>query len=795
MNKKLSKYLFIIFFVFLLILSSCKKNNEKQDDKDQKENDNNQKETIKYNVEFYDIDNQILETKVVLEGSKVESVDYHVVGYKFINWHLENSNVSFDFNNQINDNIKLYPTLEKLNTYIVEFYNLDKELLDTKVVEENSKVEAIDYKPTGYKFINWHLENKEEAFDFNQKINNNIKLYPTLEAYLDFNIKGNKSVLDGSITRYTVEFEEDSLIADATFSIINPSRTDLCIFSQVTKSNCRIEAMHPGTYTLQVDVQYKDIKKTKTIDITILGAKYNINYELEEAEKDLLPLDAPNSYNTADLPFNLPILVKEDYFFMGWKTDISDDCYKVLDEELFNNYPDLLGDLDLKPVWIFPHLNVSYKEKDSLIGIGEEIELVIENIDIPEEWLEAGYNYTSNNAAVATINNGKAKGLSEGYTELAISLVSHPSVNITIGLTVTSDVNNVDELLKYFAEINSTPIISKNIDVITWQQTWKYDLLTSVSPYLFEPLDIVENIAPMGYSRPGTIKQKYYVCVHDTADLAYGAKKWSETVYNKQYDNGDKYEASFQYVVGNDGIYHNIPDNEVAWHAGDGTATSYSLKETNVFGTNKYPTIGISEDGYYTIDGVKSIIVAPTDNSGHILQSKAIVDSGITCKLIDGQYYMGPSYYNSSYRRISNLGGNNNSIGIESCVNANTDVFYTWQKLAKLVAYLLDNNDLTTDDVVQHHYFSGKDCPITMRHSDMWNYFINMVQIEYNIRQYTKNGYEISFTPLSDIVNSVGRITSWPIKTTTLSYQVTVKKNGVEKSLVLGCNINGKATI
>ncbi len=41
---------------------------------------------------------------------------------------------------------------------------------------------------------------------------------------------------------------------------------------------------------------------------------------------------------------------------------------------------------------------------------------------------------------------------------------------------------------------------------------------------------------------------------------------------------------------------------------------------------------------------------------------------------------MGPTYYNTSYNKISNRGGNLASIGIETAVNDGSDVFWTWQK-------------------------------------------------------------------------------------------------------------------
>ena len=106
----------------------------------------------------------------------------------------------------------------------------------------------------------------------------------------------------------------------------------------------------------------------------------------------------------------------------------------------------------------------------------------------------------------------------------------------------------------------------------------------------------------------------------------------------------------------------------------------------------------------------------------------------------DEYFYLGETYFNKTYEKIANRGGNNNSIGIESCITANTDIYLTWQKTAKLVAYLLDNNNLTINDVVQHHYFSGKNCPQTMREAGFYMHFKKLVQIEYQVLQFIKQG-------------------------------------------------------
>ena len=142
------------------------------------------------------------------------------------------------------------------------------------------------------------------------------------------------------------------------------------------------------------------------------------------------------------------------------------------------------------------------------------------------------------------------------------------------------------------------------------------------------------------------------------------------------------------------------------------------------------------------------------------METEDINDMGVLCKLIDGKYYIGETYVNSTYHKIANRGGNNNGIGMEISVSEKSDIFRNFQLASKLCAYLLDEYNLTYDDIKQHHYFSGKDCPMTIRKNNLWNYFMHLVETEKNIRDYTKEGYQFKLIPLSKNVKENGRVTN-----------------------------------
>ena len=367
--------------------------------------------------------------------------------------------------------------------------------------------------------------------------------------------------------------------------------------------------------------------------------------------------------------------------------------------------------------------------------------------------------------------------------------------------------SEMEEILDYFGSIHNQKVLIKPIMVYAWQGNYAHTLMGSLSSYLFEPLSINENLAkPTNKNLKWVKKEKVYICVHDTGCGVHNAREWNDAVVN-QYVDGDKYSASFQYVVGNDAIYRNIPDDIIGYHAGDGYEIDYNLIDSGVeFNGIFKPNITISYDGFYEIDGKKSLIKAPmylykinkndkTFNE-RIAETKDINDEGIRTIVKDGKYFLGETYFNTHFNKISNRGGNVNSIGIESCVNKGSDIYYTWMKDAKLIAYLMDKYNLTIDDVVPHHYFSGKDCPMTMRHSKMYKHVKNLSVIEFNILKFIQKGYKISFyCNNKEYVSDNGKVIKIPKRDLMVNYYITVEKDGVVKTKKFTSKIIGMKNI
>lgn len=380
--------------------------------------------------------------------------------------------------------------------------------------------------------------------------------------------------------------------------------------------------------------------------------------------------------------------------------------------------------------------------------------------------------------------NGKIKVLRPGEVTIRATI---KDTDISGEITFTIE-PTLMELLEYYH--NENPHV-QDIRVYGFEEMFKanggyfeFKLIGSVNMYLNSELQIIESIlAPTKGNRPGTIKtETKYITVHDTGSAAPGAGASAHNGYI--HGGAEAAETSWHYTVGNDGLYHHIPDNEVAWHAGDGTKDPYVAYDSGVPYTNKKkPVVTITPDGYYALDGIKSNVAVPRKGDGSIPTTSQINDLGIEItKGENGNWFIGKTWWSSNYGKIGNRGGNLNSIGIESCVNQGSDIFLTWQLLAKLVAKLLEENGLYFEHVVQHHYFSGKDCPMTMRNSNNWPLFMKMVEAEYFIRTLYKD-YTIRFiSNNTEYIDNRGRIINLPNTPMRASYTVEVTHTQTNKT-------------
>lgn len=327
------------------------------------------------------------------------------------------------------------------------------------------------------------------------------------------------------------------------------------------------------------------------------------------------------------------------------------------------------------------------------------------------------------------------------------------------------------------------------------------DVTGSVS--LYTPIEISINTSEMlddaelvsRGTTYGTFDDVEFVVIHDTGNSASG----SSAKANVQYMTRAESEESWHYGVGDTTIYQGISEDYTGWHAGCGQRV-FVLENTGV-NANKYgnmkPVITINASGYYCINGEATTLrpytnIAGTTKDTTNYSTSQITPTGIYYEIgSNGNYYLNKTYYNSTYGKICNFGGNTNGIAIETTVNNGSDMYQTWHNAAKLTADILVRNDLKATDVLFHNSFSGKDCPHAMLDVSATSEFLKMVEIEYMIRKYYSD-YTITFESLSPtLIDNNGKVIGSVTSDTEVYYRVTITKNATSQSIVLSSTILG----
>lgn len=554
-------------------------------------------------------------------------------------------------------------------------------------------------------------------------------------------------------------------------------------------NNCVVKALAIGKVTLTFIAL--DSSEKGQIEINIQEAVYNITYE--NKANVVYPENAITSYKVTDLPLTLPEPTKEGFVFLGWYA-VEDYNNSLIDEfdtsKLWTEIPEgTKANLYITPIFGYPRVEITNYESP-VIDLNSELTLNAVKKYLPANLRDSELVWSSDNEDVLVVDqSGKISPKSAGYAVVKVAVKDDERYNVTLGLSVVDDLNVLDEAINFIIKNNKDVAIAKNITVTGYQFKYTHKLYSSVNNFgFFEHVVNESYMVPSGASnRPGDVYPKYYVTVHDTASSAEGANSLAHAKYVQNGGGG----TSWHYSSGDTGIYHHIPDNERAYHAGDGKQ-QYQLFDTGLtYNPEGLGKVTISADGYFEIDGVKTLIAVPKKPSGAIPLTSEINDAGIELVVKNNKYYLGDTWWSDTYGYVSNTGGNCNSIGIETMVDKGSDLYMTWQKTAKLVAHLLVDNNLDLNDVKPHHYFSGKNCPQTMRDNGLWENFLKLVEAEYEyLTKYSDCQIEItSLDP--QYINSRGRIIKQDKADHYASYQVTITKDGVSKTITLTVKIPG----
>ena len=469
------------------------------------------------------------------------------------------------------------------------------------------------------------------------------------------------------------------------------------------------------------------------------------------------------------------------------------------------------------------YIDGSY-ETSSYVMVNEEIKLQAEIIR--KNLSKAQPVWSSLDPSIATVDaNGVVKGVAAGEATIVAADPNNADLKLEYKVMVFSAAPT--GILDLALRSNNANIFTRYDLLIGW--TYTKDIIGSVSK-LFAGNPLVKKsdyyeVANKQDTNYGEMKSVEFVTVHYTGNMSSGANAAANANYMS--NSGD---VSIHYTTGNDGVYYCLDEKLGAWHAGDSGAMSkvgeFKWIKSGVKvadGDPKYPVFTVSDDFYYEINGKKTTVKMPTPwdyssrgtdytmNSDGTLSSKSTYqgtafanrapeeffnDQSLPFTIKNGEYYMGTTWwcYSQVYEgRICSTGGNRNSIGIESCVNAGSDLWWTWQKTAQLVADIMFRHKLDITRVRGHHFYTAKDCPQPMLENDLeiWWEFLGLVEAEYELL--TKYpGYTVKIeSSHPEIINENGRVVKQPEATTCVTYTITFTNGTDTQSIKLASMVKG----
>ena len=453
------------------------------------------------------------------------------------------------------------------------------------------------------------------------------------------------------------------------------------------------------------------------------------------------------------------------------------------------------------------YFEISY-ETVSYVLVGSEIKLNATYIDKDNKANEV--EWKSLDESLATVDEkgyviGKAVGVATIRATVKGDATKYQDFIVTV---LDEELNEALNLI--LSAHNSNVFVKYELGIGAGTPNYYADIFGSISDLLYnKELEIDYTYNQATNNKYGDKLQDRvmdsieFVTVHYTAGFnpTAGAKAHGEYFAQPLSSNS----TSIHYSTGNDGIYKGMDEQYAAAHAGDGGATDadyfFGWTDTNVevLDTDpEFPVTTITANGTFAINGRDTGVKVPEEKQygrGFVTDSKWLNDQGIAVNVKDGKYQIGTTYWCYSQvaeGRICSKGGNGNSIGIESAVNKGSDLWYTWQITAQLVADIMERHGLDITKVKGHHFFSAKDCPQPMLENDMeiWWEFIDMVKAEYAKIQLGE-GYTFAFECDSDLVNDKGRVTGQDLTSQVVTYKVTVTKDGKTQTVELASIISG----
>lgn len=138
-------------------------------------------------------------------------------------------------------------------------------------------------------------------------------------------------------------------------------------------------------------------------------------------------------------------------------------------------------------------------------------------------------------------------------------------------------------------------------------------------------------------------------------------------------------------------------------------------------------------------------------------------------------------YHTTSCWAASTYKGNTQSIQIEMSINSDGDYLKTLHNTIELVQKIMKEENISADYVVQHHYWSGKNCPTLLRegtHGMTWNEFIAGVKGKTTKKKVPKGWEENDYGTFYKKVSKTFTVGSEEIETRIGSPFLSAKSGG-----------------
>ena len=421
----------------------------------------------------------------------------------------------------------------------------------------------------------------------------------------------------------------------------------------------------------------------KILDITLT---YVITNELEETKTGDLSFKLyPRTFEWVKNQFEgqFPDRLQEDmsefletnfndYFTITWSSS---------NEEVFTNEGEYIRPYLDTPIVISYRVEVDkdhyYEDEFEMVVLGapddEKTQIVADwlqneiipdlnisgNILMPTTHPDHGtkITWTTGNSRVITTEGKVTRYVFDRYVDVRANIESGAMVKVvTFWFKVEAlDISKMSEeaILENFL----SAIAEEELKRVTFDE---YSNISQTFNALFffdnEWEERIEYLIPLGAAnRTGRkLESVEFIVCHDTANNNAGAYGHAGYVTGSAAGS-----TSWHYSCGADGIYHHIPNDEVAHHAGDGTSKGYELLDTGVKATVARPHLTLDKEGYFCFNGVRSNLKRPASSG-----TDPITDSGLYYEVgQNGNYWLNNYWWSQSYKAIGNRGGNLNSIG------------------------------------------------------------------------------------------------------------------------------------